>query len=102
MDSRTLSSWWNILNNLDLTTLIARVVKGSLDIKEARARIRKTRASRGIAKADFFRTLETTGFATWSRSSEDKGARETCYFYTIGFDSYWELDLFGGAQRSVD
>ena len=102
IDPQALATWWNTLNDQELSSLIARAVKGNLDIKEARARIREARARRGIAKADLFPTLDATGSATVSRSSEDTGAGETRDFYAAGFDAGWELDLFGGAQRSME
>ena len=102
IDPQALATWWNTLNDQELSSLIGRAVKGNLDIKEARARIREARARRGIAKADLFPTLDATSSATVSRSSEDTGAGETRDFYAAGFDAGWELDLFGGAQRSME
>jgi multidrug efflux system outer membrane protein len=102
MDPQKLAAWWTTLNDQELSSLIARAVKGNLDIKEARARIREARARRGIARADLFPTLEAAGSATWSRSSEDTGTGKTRDFYAAGFDAGWELDLFGVAQRSVE
>jgi multidrug efflux system outer membrane protein len=102
IDPQALATWWSTLNDQELSSLIARAVKGNLDIKEARVRIREARARRRIAKADLLPTLDATGSATWSRSSEDTGTAETRDFYAAGFDAGWELDLFGGVQRSVE
>jgi len=102
IDPQALATWWNTLNDQELSSLIARAVKGNLDIKGARARIREARVRRGAARADLFPTLDATGSATWSRIREDTGAGETRDFYAAGFDAGWELDLFGGAQRSVE
>lgn len=102
IDPQALATWWNTLNDQELSSLIARAVKGNHDIKGARARIREARVRRGAAKADLFPTLDATGSATWSRTREDTGAGETRDFYAAGFDAGWELDLFGGAQRSVE
>jgi multidrug efflux system outer membrane protein len=102
MDPQTLASWWTTLNDPELSSLMERAVAGNLDLKEARARIRETRARRGIAGADFFPTLEATGSATKSRSSEETGTGKTREFYVAGFDAGWELDLFGGVRRSVE
>jgi len=102
IDPQALATWWNTLNDQELSSLIARAVKGNLDIKGARARIREARIRRGTARADLFPTLDATGSATRSRTREDTGAGETRDFYAAGFDAGWELDLFGGAQRSVE
>jgi multidrug efflux system outer membrane protein len=102
IDPGTLSSWWATLNDPELSGLIERAVKGNLNIKEARARIREARARRGLAGADLFPTLNATGSATWSRTSENTGTGETRDFYEAGFDAGWELDLFGGKRRSIE
>jgi multidrug efflux system outer membrane protein len=102
IDQQALATWWNTLNDAELSSLIEHAVKENLDIKEARARIREARARRGLAKADLFPALEATGSVTWSRSSEDTGTAKTRDFYAAGFDSGWELDLFGGTRRSVE
>jgi multidrug efflux system outer membrane protein len=101
-DPPVLATWWNTLNDPQLSSLIERAVKGNLDIKEAGARIREARARRGLARADLFPTLDAAGSATWNRTSEDTGIGETRDFYAAGFDAGWELDLFGGTGRSVE
>jgi multidrug efflux system outer membrane protein len=102
IDPQALATWWTVVNDEDLSSLIERAVKGNLDIKEAHARIRESRARRGLARADRFPTLEAAGSATWSRTSEETGTGETDGFYAAGFDAGWELDLFGGTRRSVE
>jgi len=102
IDPQALATWWNMLNDQELSNLIARAAKGNLDIKGARARIREARVRRGASRADLFPTLDATGSATRSRTREDTGVGETRDFYAAGFDAGWELDLFGGAQRSVE
>jgi multidrug efflux system outer membrane protein len=102
MNPQTLAAWWSTLNDPELSSLIDRVVSGNLDLKKARARVREARARRGAARADLFPTLDTTGSAIWSRSSEDKGTGKTSDLYSASFDASWELDIFGGVRRSVE
>lgn len=102
MDLETLAVWWTTLNDPGLSSLIDRAVWGNLDLKKARARVREARAQRGVAKADLFPTLDTTGSATWGRSSKDTGAGKTSDLYAASFDAGWELDIFGGVRRSVE
>ena len=102
MDPQTLATWWTTLNDPGLSSLMECAVAGNLNLKEARARIREARARRGVARADLFPTLEATGSATKSRSSEEAGTGKTREFYAAGFDAGWELDLFGGVGRSVE
>ena len=102
MDPQTLAAWWTTLNDPDLSGLIERAVWGNLDLKKARARVREARARRGVSRADIFPTLDTTGSATWSRTSEDKGSGKSSDRYAASFDAGWELDIFGGVRRSVE
>src|SRR4030042_4551831 len=70
MDPQTLAAWWAALNDPALSSLVERAAAGNLDLKKALARGREARARRGMAKADLFPTLNATGSANWSRSSE--------------------------------
>jgi NodT family efflux transporter outer membrane factor (OMF) lipoprotein len=102
MDSKMMASWWITLNDPMLTDLIQRAVKGNLDLKEARSRVREARARRGISAAEHFPTLDLSGSAASSYSGKDIGSGERRESYSTGFDAYWELDVFGGVRRSVE
>lgn len=102
IDHQTLAAWWTTLNDPKLSNLIDRAIMGNLDLKKARARVREARARRGIARADRFPTLDTTGSGTWSRTSKDTGTGKTSDLYAASFDAGWELDIFGGVRRSVE
>jgi len=102
LDPNTLATWWKTLKDQTLSSLIDRAVRGNLDLRKARARVREARARRGIATADLFPTLNTTGSATWSRSSKDTGEGQSSELYTAGFDATWEVDIFGGTRRSIE
>jgi NodT family efflux transporter outer membrane factor (OMF) lipoprotein len=102
LDAQTLAAWWRVLGDPKLSGLIERAAKDNLDLKKAQARVREARARRGVAKADFFPTLNATGSASQSRSSEDTGSGTISDLYTMGFDAAWELDIFGGVRRSVE
>jgi NodT family efflux transporter outer membrane factor (OMF) lipoprotein len=102
MDAQTLAAWWSVLGDPKLSGLIERAAKDNLDLKKAQARIREARARRGVAKAAFFPTLDATGSASRSKSSEDTGSGSTSDLYAVGFDAAWELDIFGGVRRSVE
>ena len=79
-----------------------RAVRGNLDLKNARARVREARALRGINRARLFPVIDATGSATKSRSSENSGDGTESELYSAGFDAGWELDVFGGVRRSVE
>ena len=102
LDKEALAGWWSILNDPVLTNLVESAVAGNLDLKEARARVREARARRGIREADRFPTIDASGSARSSRSSEETGSGRERELYTAGFDAAWELDVFGGKKRAVE
>jgi len=102
LQPETLAQWWGTLNDPELESLVERAVKGNLDLKNARARIREARALRGIRRADLFPTLDAGGSATKSRSSENSGTGKEIKLYSAGFDAGWELDIFGGTRRAIE
>ena len=102
LDKEALAGWWSILNDPVLTNLVESAVAGNLDLKDARARVREARARRGIREADRFPTIDASGSARSSRSSEETGSGRERELYTAGFDAAWELDVFGGKKRAVE
>ncbi|MGE4091393.1 MAG: efflux transporter outer membrane subunit [Candidatus Binatia bacterium] len=117
-EEQTLATWWTTLGDPDLSTLIAQAMVGNRDLKQAQARIREARARRGIAAAGLFPSLDVTGSATATRSSEnlrsgssgdlrvpsseDSGFSLRRELYRTGFDASWEIDVFGGVRRSIE
>lgn len=105
MDSQTLSQWWNVFNDVKLSSLIDRALAGNLDLKQAKARVREAQARRGVERAGLFPTLQATASAGRSKSREDNGTgkiNQTIDMYSAGFDTAWEIDVFGGVRRSVE
>jgi NodT family efflux transporter outer membrane factor (OMF) lipoprotein len=98
----TLACWWAALNDPKLESLVERAVKGNLDLKNARAKIREARALRGISRAGLFPTLDAGGSAIRSRSSENSGTGKEIKLYSAGFDAGWELDIFGRTRRAIE
>ncbi len=102
LEPETLAQWWSMLNDAELDSLVARAVKGNLDLKNARSRVREARALRGIRKANLFPSLDAEALASKQRSSENSGTGTDSKLYTADFDAGWELDVFGGVRRSVE
>jgi len=101
-EAETLAEWWTTLGDTELSNLVERAIAGNPDLKKAQARIRETRARRGIAEAGLFPTLTLGGSATVGRSSEDTGSGQRRELYRTGFDASWEVDVFGGVRRSIE
>ena len=99
---RELSQWWKTLEDPVLCELIKQAIGGNLDLKEALARVREARASRGVASAGLFPTFGVSGQITTSKGSEETGVGTKRTLYSTGFDAGWEVDIFGGVRRTVE
>lgn len=101
-DPQTLASWWSVFGDSTLSSLMERAVRGNLDLKEARARVKEARARRGIARADLFPAIDASGSMTASGSGKDANLSNTAELYRAAFDATWEIDIFGGVRRSIE
>jgi outer membrane protein TolC len=110
-------AWWKGLGDPLLDELMARAVQGSLDLRQAQARILQARATLGTAKAARLPSVNATTEVSRSETSVNSvngaggggssantingaGVSGTSTLYQAGFDASWELDLFGGLRKS--
>nr|WP_321398588.1 efflux transporter outer membrane subunit [uncultured Desulfobacter sp.] len=101
-DPKTLAQWWTVLNDPVLTDLISRAVQNNLDVKLALERIRQYRLLKGIEQADKLPTVNASGGASWTGTSNEDGTGKVSKAYSAGLDASWEVDLFGRIQRSIE
>src|SRR5262245_34583982 len=103
-----LYGWWRTFQDAMLDSLVDRAFTGSLDLREAAARVREARALRGIVAADQFPSVDVGGSASYQRSSANTFNNPGGFpgqktdFYEVGFDATWEVDLFGRVRRAVE
>ena len=102
MDPQELAAWWTTLKDPVLADLIAQAVNNNLDLQQAIAKVRETRARRGIVQAEMFPALDARASASRSKGSENSGSGAARSFYSAGFDAGWEVDIFGGVRRQVE
>jgi NodT family efflux transporter outer membrane factor (OMF) lipoprotein len=100
----SLEAWWTRFNDATLNRLISRARANNPTLKIALERIEEARASRNVARSALFPTLNASGDAVRSRSSEKVpgGTGKTHEFWASGFDAGWEPDFWGGVRRSVE
>jgi NodT family efflux transporter outer membrane factor (OMF) lipoprotein len=93
-----------------------RAVKNNLDLRIAEARVREERASLAATSAGLWPTLDVSGSYSRNRASQNavgsptQGAVAVPFggrqleqnFYQTGFDSSWEIDVFGGTRRQIE
>jgi len=93
-----LSEWWKIFNDAELTSLINEAMAANLDVCIAKTRIRQARGNYGIAVSGIGPTLD--GGSSYQRGQS--GNTPVSNQYQAGFDSGWEIDIFGGVQRNIE
>ena len=120
-----LSEWWRGFRDSRLNRLIERAMQGNLDLQQARARIQAARAQQNVVDAE--RWPSVSAFSGYQRqrispnallgalgtiqNNGNQAAQSASLLSTLGtpfnlfqagFDSAWELDLFGGIRRQQE
>lgn len=103
-ESNQLARWWHTLGDPLLSALVDEAAANNLDLKLAAARLRESRARRGLSAADRIPTVKAGAGAGRNRSSAEMatGGSRTADTYSAQFDASWELDLFGGKHRALE
>ena len=111
-DPMTLVAWWRSFKDPTLNSLVDLAIQTNLDLQQAEARIRQARASRGVAGAAFWPSVDssviyqrssgssaTVGSGGTTSISSAPGLRD---LFQVGLDASWELDIFGGTRRNIE
>jgi multidrug efflux system outer membrane protein len=108
-DKTDLATWWQSFDDPMLNQLVAQALSSNLDEKIALARIREERAYLVISRAGLFPSVGTYGSYTRQRYSANspfgffpQALPRDENIYQAGFDTSWELDVFGGIRRGVE
>lgn len=111
-----LAHWWEQLNDPLLNQLLDEAVAGSPNVATAKARVREARASYRQAGGALWPSLNGSASATRTKAAESAagaggtgaagattGISTGAYNqYQGGFDTSWELDLFGANRRTLE
>jgi NodT family efflux transporter outer membrane factor (OMF) lipoprotein len=102
-----LACWWECINDPCLNELITDVTHQNLQLRDSYFRIVEARALAGAVSGRFFPTLnqkDSLSHRKNSKNSTQFGSPLTTPFniYSLGFDSAWEIDLFGKIQRTQE
>ncbi|TAN70520.1 MAG: hypothetical protein EPN17_04845, partial [Methylobacter sp.] len=123
--SNDLAQWWRGFNDDRLNRLVERALQGNLDLKAAGARIQAARAQRDATDAERWPSVNASSAFQRQRISPNAllgtlgsmqgggqnksgllsslGLLGTPFnLFQAGFDSSWELDLFGGIRRQQE
>ena len=95
--------WWGQFEDPVLDDLVARALQANHDVRIAVARIDQARAILDDVRLDRFPTV-TAGASVDKRSEVIPGFSDqprTITQYRIGFDAFWELDVFGRIRNQI-
>src|SRR3989442_8380830 len=92
--------WWDVFGDPILKDLIEEAIRNGFDARLAAARVQEARARFGIARSQFFPSVDYEG--GWQRARADQivnpsGETQTRWTVDAGFS--WELDLWGRIRR---
>jgi NodT family efflux transporter outer membrane factor (OMF) lipoprotein len=107
-----MASWWRALNDEELNSLVDRAVKSNLDLEIALDRLQQARTYEAVVVGHALPDVDasaaagrgtgtdlTKGRADSVLRSAENGSGLQRINTIAGFDSVWELDLFGKFRR---
>jgi NodT family efflux transporter outer membrane factor (OMF) lipoprotein len=90
-----LAAWWERFGDAQLSALVARAARESVELRFADARVRELVALRGVAGASLWPQLDAVGEAAFISGPTENSALGA-------LEAFWELDVFGGLRRAVE
>ena len=113
-----LRSWWTQFNDPILNEMIDEAICGNYDLRLAVEHIEKVRATYQLSAAKLWPEIDLVGSVTRNRFSQTlinppdtatiSGALNSLLgqpiqdLFILGFDAFWELDLFGRLRREKE
>ncbi len=101
-----LDRWWLRLRDPLLNRLIEQAVEANPSVAKAKAVVREARATVQQTTAGLFPSVSGTASVTDNKASAGSASvlvdSAPYALHQASFDSSWELDLFGGTQRSIE
>jgi len=88
-------AWWDLFKDPALQGLIREALKSNYDLQLAVARVEQERALLGVTRSQYYPQV---GY-----NASISGAQATLVpnhtYYSYGFSSFWEIDLFGRLRK---
>jgi outer membrane protein TolC len=105
------TAWWKSFRDLQLSSLVERLVAQNLDLETAAERVVQSVAQRQVAISQGLPHVEGQSLSTYNRQSPNgtislvmpaPGAPLEYALFRDGLTSSWQLDLFGRVRRAVE
>src|SRR5215467_931056 len=88
-------AWWDLFKDPTLQGLIREALKNNYDLQLAMARVEQERALLGVSRSQYYPQV--------AYNASISGAQATLVpnhtYYSYGFSSFWEIDLFGRIRK---
>lgn len=102
--------WWRSLGDPALDELVDAAAAQNLDMREAEAMLRESRANRDAAAGRALPILSAAGAVDETQVSANgqlptgniPGFDRRFSLFDGGFDASWEIDLWGGTRRAIE
>jgi hypothetical protein len=97
--------FWTQFSDATLDRLVDEALNANHDLRIALGHLVEARAERRQAQFDLAPTVTMSGGYPNERLSQAQSltpAPIDARFYDVGFDAFWELDLFGRVRRNVE
>lgn len=101
-------NWWSLFEDPTLNRLIDKAYKNNLGVQVAALRIMEARAKLGIARSFLFPQFgELRADGLYERLSEqspyEQDLKDYSFpYYQTGFDTAWEIDIWGKFRRGIE
>ncbi|MGO8838142.1 MAG: efflux transporter outer membrane subunit [Limisphaerales bacterium] len=99
--------WWQVFQDLQMTAYISEALTNNWDVKIAAARVLQAQGALGVARSQFFPTINAGGDLQYSRASQNGPAApaagmnpEAKYGDAYLFAPSYEVDLWGKIRRA--
>lgn len=101
--------WWESLNDPALNRVVESAIADSPTLAVANARISQARAALAATRTAVLPTIAASATVPYVNipgglldPDGESGGRDDLTAYNVGFDTSWELDLFGASRRQTE
>src|SRR5215468_824827 len=88
-------AWWELFKDPVLQELIREALKNNYDLQLAIARVEQQRALLGVSRSQYYPQVAYDA----SISGQQSPTIPNHTYYSYGFSTFWEIDLFGRIRK---
>ena len=101
VEAEPVELWWQLYESEALDTLVRTALERNRTLAEVSAELEQVRASLGEARSARLPSTTTSAEAGYARQPVEPSGYVEGDRYSVGFDTRWQLDLFGRVRNAV-